>query len=199
MFDIKTMLTTALALLITMTFHELAHGAMALAMGDSTAKEQGRLTLNPLAHLDPMGTLSMLIFRFGWAKPVPINPYRFRQRKLGMILVSFAGAAMNLVIAALSVLLMSRLIAPTNQAYAFFVLLYQYNVFFAVFNLMPFPPLDGSKILFSFLPSDIERKVYAYERYFYMILVILLVSGALNRVLVPLAQRVMELLITWFY
>lgn len=192
MFDPVEILTTVIALLITITMHELAHGAMAYAMGDTTARDQGRLTLNPLAHLDPLGTLSMIFFRFGWAKPVPINPLRFRNRTLGMILVSLAGALMNLTIALIAAFILAHF-APQNAGLnAVLILLFQYNVFFAVFNLMPFPPLDGSKIILSLLPHSIGRKIYAYERYFYMVLVILLVTGILSRFLVPVASAIMQ-------
>ncbi len=192
------LLLTILCLLITIVAHELAHGGVAYFMGDTTAKDAGRLTLNPLKHLDPMGTLSMLLFRFGWAKPVPINPNRFRNRKLGMILVAGAGAGMNLVLATLA----TGLLIYTGQQAAdwsmFLQLLILYNVYFAVFNLMPIPPLDGSKILFSFLPGQMEQWLYRYQQFFYILLIIFIFTGNLQRVLFPIANGIIEFLFRIF-
>lgn len=191
-------LITAVCLLLTIVAHELAHGGAALLMGDTTAKDAGRLSLNPIKHMDPLGTLSLLFFRFGWAKPVPINPNRFRNRKAGMLFVSAAGAGMNLLLATVSV----GLFIYTGNKHPLWAefqqLMILYNVYFAVFNLLPFPPLDGSKIVFSFLPVQMERKVYQYQRYFYIILVIFVFSGALQRILVPAANAIIRFLVGLF-
>lgn len=194
----ENLLITLASLLITIVAHELAHGGAALAMGDTTARDAGRLSLNPLKHLDPMGTLSMLLFRFGWARPVPINPNRFRSRKAGMILVSFAGAGMNLLLAALSTGLLVYTGGASRIWSEFLQLLLLYNVYFAVFNLMPIPPLDGSKILFSFLPARIERQAYQYQRYFYILLVLFVFTGTLQRFLVPAANAIIRFLLGVF-
>ncbi len=189
------MAITVIALLFTIVAHEVAHGTMALLMGDTTARDAGRLTPNPLKHLDPVGTLSMILFRFGWAKPVPINPYRFRNRKLGMILVSGAGAAVNLLIAFLCIALLGHL--PFRNAFldALLQMLLIYNIYFAVFNLLPVPPLDGSKILFTLLPDQLESFFYRYEQYFNFLLIALLISGLAGRVVVPIAQMIMDWMI----
>lgn len=197
MMNVESLLITVLCLLITIVGHELAHGYVALWMGDPTAKQAGRLTLNPIQHLDPVGTLSMLLFRFGWAKPVPINPSRFRNRRLGMILVSLAGAAANLLMASVAIFALANIRPLNNILEQFLTLFILYNVYFAVFNLMPFPPLDGSKVIFSLLPASIERTLYRYERYFYILLMVFLFSGASRRVLQPLAETVLTKLIQW--
>lgn len=192
------LLITIACLLITIVAHELAHGGTALLMGDTTARDAGRLSLNPIKHLDPMGTVSMLLFRFGWAKPVPINPWQFRNRKLGMILVSAAGALMNLLLATLSTGLLLYT-GHRNAVWAEFLqLMILYNVYFAVFNLMPIPPLDGSKIVFSFLPGHFERTVYRYQHYFYIILLVFVFSGMLQRILVPAANLIIGFLFRIF-
>ncbi len=193
--DLFTILVTAICLMITIVAHELAHGTVALWMGDPTAKNAGRLTLNPLKHLDPIGALSMLLFRFGWAKPVPINPLRFRNRKLGMILVSAAGAFTNLLLAMISIVLLFKLRIENAFILELLNLLVIYNVYFAIFNLLPFPPLDGSKILFTLLPEKVENFFYQYERYFYIILVALLFTGVTGRFLAPAAAFVINWMI----
>lgn len=132
-------------LFIAIIFHELAHGYMAYILGDNTAKNAGRLSLNPIKHIDPVGFVCMLVFRFGWAKPVPINPLNFRNRKRDTILVSLAGPLTNFIIAILVsfVILFARITSPILQK--IFVITLWYNIMLGVFNLLPFPPLDGSK------------------------------------------------------
>lgn len=191
--NVYDIIITATCLLITIVAHELAHGLTAYAMGDTTARDAGRLTLNPIPHIDPMGALCMLLFRFGWAKPVPINPYRFKKRKLGMILVSAAGAVTNLFLAFISMFILAKM--KFHQPILLDLLQYLviYNVYFAVFNLLPFPPLDGSKILFTLMPGQVEAFFYRYERYFSIILLVLVFTRMLGRFLIPMAQ----LIISW--
>jgi len=185
---VETMLTRIFPLLITMTTHEIAHGYMALAMGDDTAKEAGRLTLNPLKHLDPAGTVCMILFKFGWAKAVPINIEKFKRKKLGMFLVSIAGVGTNIIIAVISMFIY-LLIAGKNYGLSVFLSsLIIYNVYFAIFNLLPFPPLDGSKVVASLLPEDKIYKFLSYEKYFYIILIILIFTGSLDKLLVTIAN-----------
>ncbi len=170
----------ALALIFALVLHELAHGFAALLFGDDTARRAGRLSLNPLAHLDPLGTLLLLTVGFGWAKPVPINPYRFRNYRAGLFVVSVAGIAVNLALAAAGALLLKALVALDPLAvYAAFrgaksgvgtlaLALYFFvsiNIVLAVFNLLPIPPLDGSKILQSLLPLRFHRIFWQLERY----------------------------------
>ncbi len=178
------------------TIHEFAHGLVAYKLGDPTAKNSGRLTLNPLSHIDPIGALCMVLFGFGWAKPVPINPYYFRNRKSGTVLVSLAGPAANIIMAFLSTvivvpafliefrfwnvtLLRSALNFVTGTLVQFALL----NIGLAVFNLIPFPPLDGSKVLGALLPANAYMTLLKYERFGFPILIILSLTGILGRIL----------------
>lgn len=181
-------------LFIAIIFHELAHGFMAYFLGDNTAKSAGRLTLNPVKHIDPVGFLSMLIFKFGWAKPVPIDPRNFKNRKIGILLVSLAGPISNFVIALLVALLLKFNIVKNSLIYELLVIALWYNIMLGVFNLLPFPPLDGSKIMASLLPTKLEFYFYKYERYFYLILIILIFTNSIDRILGPIIDIVLKIL-----
>ena len=179
-------------ILMAITIHEYAHGYAALKMGDGTAKMQGRLSLNPLAHMDLIGALCMLLFRFGWAKPVPINPYNFRDRKKGTMLVSIAGPLSNLFLALVGAVLWGVLARYAvyfgNSIFVeilegIFIQMILLNISFAVFNLIPLPPLDGSKILGALLPPKYYYKLLQYERYAFPILIVLMATGVLNNIL----------------
>lgn len=171
------------AALLAIIFHEISHGYVAYLLGDRTAKNSGRLSLNPIQHMDPLGLLCMIIFGFGWAKPVPVNPYFFKNRKLGMALVSIAGPVSNLLMAVLSMAVIiavslldieSRaLLGALNVVLEFFLVFAILNIGLAVFNLIPVPPLDGSKILFSLLPRRAYGFILKYERYGMLILLVL--------------------------
>ncbi|WKY43870.1 site-2 protease family protein [Eubacteriaceae bacterium ES2] len=129
-------------ILLAISFHEMAHGFAADAMGDPTPKLAGRLTVNPLKHIDPLGLLSMLLFRFGWAKPVPINPLNFKDRKKGMIIVSLAGILTNLLLGFLAMATYFIVVPLQNEVLMTIIYyIYIYNIVFAVFNLLPIPPL----------------------------------------------------------
>ncbi len=168
------------AAFLSVVLHEISHGYVAYALGDPTAKLNGRLSLNPIRHLDIIGLLSMILFRFGWAKPVPVNPYYFKNRKLGMSLVALAGPISNLLLAVVSVFFI-WILAPilpmnlfTEGLIWFFFTFAILNVGLMVFNLIPIPPLDGSKILFSLLPNHAYGKLLQIEQYGFLILLILL-------------------------
>ncbi len=185
-------------------FHEIAHGRVALQLGDPTAKASGRLTLNPLAHIDPIGTILVPLilvvlrspFLFGWAKPVPINPGYFRNPFKGMLYVAIAGPLTNVGLALVTagvgrVLLLGvpdQLILfgtgfSANLVYAVFYLLGMfviYNVFLAVFNMVPIPPLDGSRVLTYFLPPEGRRIMLSLERFGFILLIALLYFGGLQ-------------------
>lgn len=175
-------------------FHELAHGYTAYKLGDPTAKEAGRLTINPLKHIDPIGFIFMLIFKFGWAKPVPINPYNFKNRKRDTILVSIAGPATNFTIAIIIGLLIN--IIPIRNYIIFQILLITlwYNIMLGTFNLLPFPPLDGSKIVASLLPVKYEYYFYKYEKYLYTILLFLILTDLIDKILGPIIDIVINIL-----
>ena len=198
------------ALLIAITIHEFAHGKAADIMGDPTAKRAGRLTLNPVAHLDPIGLIMLWLFKFGWAKPVPINPFNFNNRRRGLILVSGAGPAAN-ILTAFIVLLLYRfwsiggLLAGaqsfSSAGYTAFSsiqyvlqLTFIYNLYLAVFNLIPVPPLDGSKILMGFLPQKQALSYSMIESYGPIILVALLYLGIITQIILPLVGAIEWLL-----
>ena len=150
-------------ILVAISFHEMAHGYAADAMGDPTPKLAGRLTVNPLKHIDPIGFISMLLFRFGWAKPVPVNPNNFKNHRKGIIVVSLAGCFTNLLLGFISLIAIYA-VSPFANVYLLQILqyLYLYNLMFAVFNLIPIPPLDGSQILAEFLPYNAKQKFYQF-------------------------------------
>ena len=165
--------------LIALTFHECAHGFVAYKLGDITAKYQGRLSLNPLKHIDIIGALCMVFFRFGWAKPVPIDTRNFKNPKRDMALSALAGPAANLILGfigcflyALSLYFLSDVSFTSYNfsywvAYSWLLFVYNFawlNISLAIFNLIPLPPLDGSRIFYAFLPRDAYFKVMRYER-----------------------------------
>ncbi len=176
------------ALIIAFAFHEYAHAYASTRLGDPTPRLQGRLTLNPLAHIDPIGFLMLILFRFGWAKPVQVNPFNYRNREKGYALVSLAGPAMNLILAFVATFLLFAVARwwPMEGLIYFLQYLVMYNIYLAVFNLIPIPPLDGSKLLFFFLP---RRVVYNYldtvSQYGFFILILLISSGMVGRLVGP--------------
>ena len=196
--SITGILMSVVLVLVAITIHELAHGYAAYKLGDPTAKSQGRLTLNPLAHLDPIGALLMLVVGFGWAKPVPVNPFYFKgDRQKGMMIVSFAGPLANLLLA---VVLAAVLNLTFNGQYTLLTnILLQgmsLNVMLAVFNLIPIPPLDGSKILAGLLPKDISyRYMRVLDQYGFIILFALIIFNVTDMFLQPIIQFVLNGLI----
>ena len=174
----------AIPLMYSIIFHELAHGWVAYRMGDPTAKSLGRLSLNPLKHLDPLGTIMLFIFGFGWAKPVPVNFGRLRERRKGMILVSAAGIVTNILLA-FGALFLYRLLSLSPSSMSAELLYYfaRINIILAAFNLIPLPPLDGSKILLGFASSGVQNFLFRFEKYGFLIIILLLYSGVLEPVI----------------
>ncbi len=195
-FDFSYLLSILLGVipsLICITLHELAHGLVAYRLGDDTAKRAGRLTLNPIKHLDPMGLLMMVVFRFGWAKPVPVNMMRFRNPKRGMALTALAGPGCNFLISIVFLFLYGLLftLLKSSDAGSVALELLELTAYMSlglgIFNLIPFPPLDGSKILFSLLSDEGYWKLMRYERYGGLALMLLVWTGVLGR---PLSNAI---------
>ena len=174
------LLLSVVPALICITLHECAHGYAALRLGDDTAKRAGRLTLNPLRHIDFIGLAMLVIFRFGWAKPVPVNMYRFKNPRGGMALCAAAGPLANVVLALAALFLYGLLFIPlAGSAIGGYVLENVYltaylSVTLAIFNIIPIPPLDGSKVLYSFVSERTYARLMYYERYGMIALLILI-------------------------
>lgn len=202
---ISNLIYTIPAVLIAIVLHEWAHGFISYKLGDPSPKVEGRLSLNPLKHLDPVGTLCLLFFRFGWAKPVQVNPNYYKDRKMGMMWTALAGPIMNFIISFLTILiviiilkLFPNFILTDLGYYIYNVLLVTsfLSISLGVFNLIPIPPLDGSKILFAILPEDMYFAYMKYERYGMILLVILLYSGVFSMILSPLTTGIYNGMIT---
>ena len=190
--SISQLLARLIVVFTAISVHELAHGFVAYKLGDPTAKYAGRLTLNPLAHFDPIGAICMVLFSFGWAKPVPVNPMYFRDRKRDNALVALAGPLSNIILAFASTIFTALYVCFVHVKFQNFftdfiyLVLVQFavvNIGFAVFNLIPFPPLDGSKILGAFLSYENYSKLLRYERFGFPILMILSFTRILGRIL----------------
>ena len=190
------------ASLLCITFHETCHGLAAYRLGDNTAKRMGRLSLNPLKHVDLMGLIMMALFRFGWAKPVPVDMRNFKNPKAGMALTALAGPVSNVVLAYAAVVLCNFVMFLADRLGStwlllalaqFFVYVEIISAGLAVFNVFPSPPLDGSKVLFALLSDRAYDRLMRYEKYGMGLLMALLVTGAIDR---PLgAMR--DWLLTW--
>jgi len=197
---IPGILFTIIVVVFSLSLHETAHAFAAYKLGDSTARNMGRMTLNPAKHLDPFGAICMMLVGFGWANPVPINTRNFKKPRRDMAISSLAGPLSNLILSFVAVIIWVLTVSFLPVPYAidastpfsgkllyFLALLLQYfhilNLYLAVFNLLPLPPLDGSKILYMFLPSKIYYKIQQYEQIIYFILLALLITGGLSGIL----------------
>jgi len=188
MFD-PDMLFRIPALLIALTVHEYSHARAAVMLGDPTPRFMGRLTLNPIPHLDPIGLIMLWLAQFGWAKPVEVNPLNFADYRKGMLYVALAGPISNIVLAFLTyvmiaVLLIFGLMTPFWHKMLF--ILYKYNLVLAVFNMLPIPPLDGSKVMASLFPAVERSEAFNFlERYGFMVLMALVILGVMWAVMSP--------------
>lgn len=198
MLDFASMIYRIPALLFAISIHEYAHAQCADSMGDPTARYMGRLTFNPMAHLDPIGAILLVVAGFGWAKGVPINVNNFRNRREGILKVSFAGPAANLFLcflAALMMALLGRMGMLSDGLYKFLFWMQLYNVWFAFFNLIPVPPLDGSRILSELLPAKQSWQFNEIvDRYGFYILIALVFTGITSMIINPLANGYLRLI-----
>jgi Zn-dependent protease len=207
---LRTATLIAVPALLALTLHEVAHGLAALWMGDSTAKDAGRLTLNPLKHLDLVGTIAIFIVRIGWAKPVPVNPSRFKNPAKGMLLVSAAGPAMNFLLAVAFAALLGALallpvpaegtvqhqaMGPLVNMVAMGVII---NLALGFFNLLPVPPLDGANILAGLLPPSAGAAFMRMGRWGFLLVIVLAFTGVLGKVLWPMVDASRTLLFDIF-
>lgn len=198
MLDFASMIYRIPALLFAISIHEYAHAQCADSMGDPTARYMGRLTFNPLAHLDPIGAILLVVAGFGWAKGVPINVNNFRNRREGILKVSFAGPAANLFLCFLAAFLMAflgKMHMLSDGLYRFLFWMQLYNVWFAFFNLIPVPPLDGSRIMSELLPAKQSWQFNEIvDRYGFYILIALVFTGITSMVINPLANGYLRLI-----
>lgn len=193
---LSTVLVIAFCVLLSLSVHELCHGLVAYWMGDKTAKDSGRLSLNPLHHMDPFGALCLFLFGFGWAKPVPVNSWNFNNRKGGMVLTALGGPVSNFLmafIAQIGITFLERMtfVSDTSFSYMFASLCYMLCTYMALlnlglglFNLIPIPPLDGSKVLTALLPERLYFKLMQYERFGFILLIVLINTRFFNQLLV---------------
>lgn len=206
---IKSFGVRLLFILFLLPVHECAHGYIAMKLGDQTARLKGRLTLNPLAHIDPIGSLMMLFVGFGYAKAVPVNMNNFppKKRKKYMAIVAFAGPLSNIIMALISMIIYCAVLTFATVYEGTFLanvcdiiwLIAQLNIGLAVFNLLPIPPLDGSRVLSVAIPDRYYYKIMQYERYIMIALLVLLATGGLDSVIGNLSYALAKILFNIAY
>lgn len=206
---ISQLIIMAPPLLLALTLHEYAHGYVAYRLGDPTARDAGRLTLNPLSHLDPIGTIAFFFIKIGWAKPVPVNPVYFKNPRQDMLWVALAGPITNLLLAITSAVLLKAMISTASiipqSAMLSAILIPLYNMLVAsvwinlvlcIFNFLPIPPLDGGRILTGLLPEDLARTYASFERYGFIVILILAFTGVLGTIIFPVIRFANNLLLS---
>jgi len=198
--DPQSFVAFVIAVVVGITVHEFSHAAAATAQGDLTAKAQGRLTLNPASHLDPLGSLFLIIGGFGWGRPTPYNPLRLRRRRVGAALVGLAGPASNLLVAILAAIALRVAFSTGLDVLSSFtgkllVALVEWNVVLAVFNLLPIPPLDGSRLLSMLLPPSRQNIVYFLDRFgiFLLLGLLLLAPGLFQPLFTSMTRAILSL------
>ena len=203
-FDFTYLMSLLLAVVpsvLCVTLHELSHGYTAYFLGDDTAKQNGRLTLNPLKHLDVIGLLMLVVFHVGWAKPVPVNMFKFKNPKRGMAITAIAGPLSNLIIAVVFMFLYGAFYIPLRDSDVgnYFLTMLQLTVYIslglAIFNFIPIPPLDGAKVLFSFLSDQSYIKLMRYEKYGSLLMLALVASGIISKPLTALIDGVFNFIL----
>ncbi|MBP3484856.1 MAG: site-2 protease family protein [Oscillospiraceae bacterium] len=194
------MLLAVIPALICITLHELSHGFVAYKLGDNTAKNMGRLTLNPIKHIDIFGLIMMVVLKFGWAKPVPVNMRNFKNPKRDMAITALAGPLSNVLICCVVLFIYGLVYLPCNLAgtefagsllYAVYITAYL-SIALAIFNIIPIPPLDGSKVLFSLMSDESYMKLMRYERYGMLLLLVLIVTDVLGNPLYAVTEFVFD-------
>ena len=198
-FSLNTIIMVLLRIvvvLLAISVHEMAHGFAAYKLGDNTAKYDGRLSLNPLRHLDPFGALCMLFFGFGWAKPVMVNPNYFKNHKRDMALTALAGPVSNFIMSYIGMLVYLHLCPLVDNIYlnTFFYMFINLNIGLGIFNLIPIPPLDGSKIFLSLLPGRIYYEIMRYEQFGFIVLIVALYLNVLDPILSFLSSFIIDIL-----
>ena len=198
---IGVIMSALIVIFLTLPVHEFAHGFIAYKLGDPTPRQQGRLTLNPIAHIDPIGALGILLFGIGWAKPVSVNARYFKSPKWGMAITAFAGPLANIIMALIflvfrNLVWMWGINSGLNDTVYILLLTFFYyvaniNVYLAVFNFIPIPPFDGSRVLFAFLPTRYYFAVMRYERYIFIGLLVVLYLGVLDYPLIFLSNYIL--------
>ena len=207
--NINQIIIMAPPLLLALTLHEYAHGYIAYRLGDPTARNAGRLTLNPLSHLDPIGTLAFFFIKFGWAKPVPVNPRYFQNPRQDMLWVALAGPVTNLLLAVASALvlklvigiasvipyssLLEAILVPFSNMLVASIWI---NLVLCIFNFLPIPPLDGGRIMTGLLPENLARTYASFERYGFIVILILAFTGVLGTIIFPVIRFANNLLLS---
>ena len=186
MFELREILVTIVAVAVAISVHEFGHAFSAHLLGDDTAKMSGRMTLDPMKHLDPIGLLCMIFFKIGWAKPVPINSSNFKNYKMGSIITSISGPLANVITAIICVFIMKFVKMDSILLIANTTMLY--NIFFASFNLLPLPPLDGWGIISQFIPYKYDDVVYKYESMSSIIFLLLVMTGLVGIFTTPISN-----------